>query len=226
MTQNQIAYHNAKEVQRHNLATEAELNRHQLVQEQLSKWANSLNEYSIAVNKAHYERMDAETARANKTRESLSGQTLSETTRSNVASERIKAQANQIQAASVAETSRHQQAMEDIQRTLNDSIIERNYADVGYTEEKAASEGVYRTYILPSQADLNKSNADLNREKTQTEYTNRFSNIMSGFGSGARAIHDLGGLAVDLLTFGAGKSSTNADWSRNFWNALEVQTSK
>lgn len=237
MTQNQIAYHNAQELKRHNVATEQEVNRHQLMQEALTRWANALTNYQIAVNNAHYKRMDAETERANRARElqnertlGLNAQGVAETHRSNVANEYIKESANRIQAANVAETSRHQKAMEGIQQSLNTSLIEKYNAEAGYTDERTKSEGVYRTYVLPSQAELNTSSASLNREKTQTEYTQRFNNIMSGFGSGARAIKDLGNLAVDLVTAGSSRAFTNSptevDKSRSFWSQLEVLTRK
>lgn len=237
MTQNQIAYHNAQETKRHNLAAEQELNRHQLMQEALSRWANALTNYQIAVNNAHYKRMDAETERANRAREAqnqtnlgLNAQSIAETQRANVANEYIKQRSNEIQAANVAETSRHQKAMEGIQQSLNSSLIEKYEAETGYTDERTKSEGVYRTYVLPSQAELNTSSAGLNKEKMQTEYTQRFMNVMSGFGAGARAIKDLGGLAVDLVTAGSSRAFTNspteADSSRNFWSQLEVLTRK
>lgn len=226
MTQNQIAYHNAKELERHNKATEQETSRHQMMQEALSRWSNALQNYQIAVNNAHYVRQDAETARANRARESQNAVALAETQRSNVANEKLKAQANAIQAASVQETSRHQLAMEGIQSSLNDALIEKYGAETGYTEEKTKTEGVTRTYLIPSQAEVNKSQSDLNAQRTQTEYTQRFANIMSGFGSGARAIRDLGGLVTDIFSLGQGGNSsslTDADKSRQFWKQLEVQ---
>lgn len=229
MTSNQIAYKNAKEVERHNLAAEQETQRHQKMQEALTRWSNALNEYQIAVNNAHYRRMDAETERANRAREGANLMSIGETARSNVANEDIRRQANQIQAMGVAETSRHQRRMEGIQEELNASLIEKYSADTGYTEAKTESENVLRTYVLPSQADMNKSQADLNREKTNTEYTQRWVNIMSGFSQGARAIKDLGGLAVDLVTLGGSKTfqqPTEADRSRSFWNQLEVEVNK
>lgn len=229
MTQNQIAYHNVKELERHNKATEAETSRHQQVQEALTKWQNALQKYQIAVNNAHYVRQDIENARANRERERQSLLSIGETQRSNLATEYIKRQSNAIQSASVAETSRHQRSMENIQSSLNASLIEKYGAETEYTEERSKTEGYSRTYILPSQASVNTSQANLNREKTQTEYTNRFANIMSGFGSGARAIRDLGGLVTDIFTLGSGSSanpSTSAEQSRQFWKQLEVQTYK
>lgn len=230
MTQNQIAYHNVKELERHNRATEAETSRHQMVQEALSRWSNALQNYQIAVNNAHYVRQDNETARANRARESQNLMALGETQRSNLANEDIRRQANAIQAAGVAETSRHQKAMEGIQSSLNASLIEKYGAETEYTEEKTKTEGVTRTYLIPSQADVNTSQSALNRERTQTEYTNRFANIMSGVSSGARAVKDIGNLAIDIITLGFGSSGsdpstlTDADKSRQFWKQLEVQT--
>ena len=174
MTSNQIAYHNAKETERHNIATEQETNRHQLVQEALSRWSNAIQKWQVAVNDAHYTRMDAETARANRARETQNAAALQETYRSNVSNEDIKRASNALQAAQVAETSRHQKSMESIQDRLNSSIIPLNVAktveagaEIGYTKAKTQTENrmpnkiINEIDVLNSQANLNRANTEM-----------------------------------------------------------------
>lgn len=174
MTSNQIAYHNAREVKRHNVATEQETNRHQLVQEALTRWSNAIQKWQVAVNDAHYARMDAETERANRARENQNAAALQETYRSNVSNEDIKKASNRLQAAQIAETSRHQQAIESIQDRLNSSVIELNEAktvesgaSTGYTNARTQTEirmpnkVINEIDVLNSQANLNRANTGL-----------------------------------------------------------------
>lgn len=172
MTSNQIAYHNAKETERHNLATEQETNRHQLVQEALTKWSNAIQRWQVAVNNAHYTRMDAETARANRAKETQNAAALQETYRSNVSNEDIKRASNSLQAAQNAETSRHQKTMESIQERLNASIIPLNVAktvesgaSTGYAKARTQTETQMPNKIINEIDEIN-SQANLNRANT------------------------------------------------------------
>lgn len=172
MTSNQIAYHNAKETERHNKASEQETNRHQLVQEALSKWSNAIQKWQVAVNNAHYTRMDAETARANRARETQNAAALQETYRSNVSNEDIRRASNALQAAQNAETSRHQKTMESIQDRLNSSVIQLNKAKsvessatTGYTNARTQTERRMPNKII-NEIDMINSQANLNRANT------------------------------------------------------------
>lgn len=195
MTSNQIAYHNARETERHNVAMEQETNRHQLVQEALSRWSNSIQEWQVAVNDAHYKRMDAETGRANRAKESQNAAALQETYRSNVSNEDIKRASNQLQAAQNAETSRHQQAMESIQDRLNSSIIPLNEAktvesgaSAGYTNARTQTERRMPNKIvneideINSQANLNRANTSLARVKEVESASNVATGIIGVIG--------------------------------------------
>lgn len=195
MTSNQIAYHNAKETERHNVATEQETNRHQLVQEALSRWSNSIQEWQVAVNDAHYTRMDAETGRANRARETQNAAALQETYRSNVSNEDIKRASNMLQAAQNAETSRHQKTMESIQDRLNSSIIPLNEAktvesgaSAGYTNARTQTERRMPNKIINeideinSQANLNRANTSLARVKEVESASNIATGIVGVIG--------------------------------------------
>lgn len=222
MTQNQIAYHNAKELERHNQATERETSRHQQVAEALQKWSNALTNYQIAVNNAHYVRQDAETERANRARESQNIAALGETMRSNVANESIRRQGNAIQSASVAETSRHQKAMENIQSTLNASLIEKYGAETENTQEQTRSSAVYRTIIMPEEQRLKQSQTGLNVVQADTELTKQFVNVVSGFARGAEGINSIVNAGTSIFKLGLGNGGSNS--SANFWKQLEVMT--
>lgn len=172
MTSNQIAFKNAQEMKRHNIATEQETNRHQVMQEALSRWANAIQDWQVAVNNAHYTRMDAETARANRAKESQNAAALQETYRSNVSNEDIKRASNKLQAAELAETSRHQKTMESIQDRLNKSIIPLNEAktvetgaSTSYTNAKTQTERRMPNKII-NEIDMINSEANLNRANT------------------------------------------------------------
>lgn len=172
MTSNQIAYHNARETERHNVAMEQETNRHQIVQEALSRWSNAIQSWQVAVNDAHYSRMDAETARANRAKENQNAASLQETYRSNISNEDIKRASNRLQAAQIAETSRHQQSMERIEQNLNSSIIKLNEAkavesgaSTGYTNARTQTEIRMPNKIINEIDEIN-SRANLNRANT------------------------------------------------------------
>lgn len=178
MTSNQIAYHNAQETKRHNVATEQETNRHQLAQEALSRWSNAIQKWQVAINNAHYARMDAETERANRARENQNAAALQETYRSNISNEDIKRASNRLQAAQIAETSRHQKAIESIDERLNSSVIALNVAktvesgaSTGYTNARTQTERrmpgkvINEIDMINSQANLNRANTGLAKVK-------------------------------------------------------------
>lgn len=195
MTSNQIAYHNAKETQRHNLATEQETNRHQVMQEALTRWANAIQDWQVAVNNAHYARMDAETERANRARESQNAATLQETYRSNISNEDIKRASNRLEAAQIAETSRHQRTIESIQDRLNKSTIKLNEAKsiesgatAGYTsartltERKMPTKVINEIDVLNSQANLNRANTSYTRFKEVESATKSVTDVIGVVG--------------------------------------------
>jgi hypothetical protein len=216
MTQNQIAYKNATELERHNRATEAEQNRHQVVAEALQKWANALQNYQIAVNNAHYVRMDAETSRANKARES-------ETFRSDVAGEYIREHANRISAANVAETARHQRVMETLQDELNKSTQELNYARSSEAEATAGLRGAqtvtegYRPGQIVNEIDLTNSSANLNRERLGTEKTIQIVNSTQAVRNVTQATGDVFKVIGDLIAPAAGGAANATSQARNIW---------
>jgi hypothetical protein len=222
MTQNQIAYKNAREQERHNVATEQETNRHQLVTEALQKWANALQNYQIAVNNAHYVRMDAETQRSNKARET-------ETIRSNLAGEYIKDSANRIQSASVAETSRHQRVMESLQDELNKSTqasnyarAEESYSSAGLKEAQTITEG-YRPGQIVNEIDLTNTSANLNRERLNTEKTHQIVNVTQSIKNVSGAVGDIFKAVGDLLP---GGSSAGESLANSFMRQFNAQTTK
>lgn len=222
MTQNQIAYKNARELERHNQATEYETSRHQKVQEALSNWANALQNYQIAVNNAHYVRMDAETERANKAREL-------ENFRSNTTGEYLREQSNRIQSMSVAETSRHQKAMESLQNELNKSTqasnyarAEESYASAGLKEAQTTTEG-YRPGQIVNEIDLTNSQANLNRTKLTTEQTQQFVNISQSVRNITGAAGDVFKVIGDLMSSGAApKVETAAESFMRQFNQIKT----
>lgn len=195
MTSNQIAHHNAMETKRHNLATEQETNRHQVMQEALTRWANAIQNWQVAVNNAHYARMDAETERANRARENQNAASLQETYRSNMSNEDIKRASNRLEAAQIAETSRHQRTIESIQDRLNKSMIKLNEAKsvesgatTGYTNARTQTERRMPTKVineidvLNSQANLNRANTDYTRYKEVESTANAVTNVIGVIG--------------------------------------------
>lgn len=87
MTKNQIDYWNYVENSRHNLAMERnearkqdEVNRSNMAQEAIAQQGNAIKRQQNIINQSHYERLDAESQRANLARER-------ETNRANVAYE-------------------------------------------------------------------------------------------------------------------------------------------
>lgn len=218
MTYNQIQLHNALETERHNKMMEQETNRHQLATEQLQATSNELQRMANAINQAHYERMDTinqmgmlESVRANKAREL-------ENIRTNVANEAIKQRSNSIQASQVAETSRHQKAQEQIEKSLNESLISKNLAQVSeiganadYIQARTKTEG-WNTNLVIADMGLKHAQSALVGEQTQTEYTKRFANAMSGFNSGASAISTVFKTIVPVL--GSGTSAQPDFWTQ------------
>lgn len=195
MTSNQIAYHNAQETKRHNIATEQETNRHQVMQEALTRWANAIQSWQVAVNDAHYARMDAETGRANRAREQQNAASLRETYRSNVSNEDIKRASNRLEAAQIAETSRHQRTMESIQDRLNRSTIKLNEAKsvesgatTGYTAARTQTERrmpnkiINEIDMINSQANLNRANTGYTRFKEVESAANSVTNVIGVIG--------------------------------------------
>lgn len=147
MTHNQIDYHNALETERHNKMMEKETRRHQKRDEALREQANAIQEEAnriqerqVAINELHLARSDEETQR------------------SNIAREQLTAAANYIQSALAKETSRHNTAMEWINRSLNSSTIQKNImesnvasANIGLIQEKTRTQKE-QTRLIRNQA--------------------------------------------------------------------------
>lgn len=212
MTQNQIQYHNALETERHNKMMEAETNRHQVAQEALQREANELQRAANAINEAHYQRMDAENFRSNLAREG-------ENVRSNVASEYIRNRSNAIQSAQVAETSRHQKAQEQIEKSLNESLIQKNFAQVSevgantaYIQARTKTEG-WNTNLAIADVTYRNAQTALAGEQTQTEHTKRFANAMYGVNQGVGAVTNVFRTIIPV-SGGLGGASTG-------WTAVE-----
>lgn len=168
MTQNQIAYHNALELKRHNIATEAENKRHSMIEEGLKQRSNELAAESNTITKQHYERQDAINAMHYERSDTLNELLASETYRSNVASEQIRRQQNAINAAGIAESVRHQKAMEQIEGQLAKNTIYKTQADVSYT---TANTGLVRAKTMTEkfQPDYVINQTDLVRAQRVTE---------------------------------------------------------
>lgn len=168
MTQNQIAYHNAIENERHNKAMENETKRHALIDEAIRQRQNELSEYSTTITKEHYERADAINAQHYQRQDTLNELIASETQRANIASEAIRQRQNAINAANVSETARHAKAMEAIESSLMKNTLYKTQAEVSYTnantgfvQAKTRTEGYQPQYVL--------NQTDLARAKTITE---------------------------------------------------------
>lgn len=200
MTQNQIAYKNARELERHNRATEEELSRHQLMQEALSRWSNALQNYQIAVNQAHYQRMDAETERANRARENQNLIGIQETARSNVANEYIRTMSNRIESAKASETSRHQHAVETETKRYNDALIEKAYSEAAYTDERTKGQAFTTIYLLPEQVRETQARTYQAKQYGDTQTSVQFRNTVEGFASGINAISNLGRTVSGFLS--------------------------
>lgn len=211
MTQNQIAYKNVKESERHNKAVEQETSRHQQMQEALNRWSNALQNYQIAVNAAHYARMDAETERANKAREAQGLIGLGETARSNVANEYIKTMSNRIESAKAAETSRHNSAMENETRRYDDALIEKAHSESAYNDEKTKGEAFRTVYLLPSQVKETNARAGLADAQADVQGSVGFKNYMEGISAGINSISNLGRTVNNFLSPVSGTSNAVRD---------------
>jgi Cu2+-containing amine oxidase len=170
MTQNQIAYFNAQELKRHNMAAEVESQRHSRVQEAIDLARNRIQMYQA-----------------------------SEQARSNLANEEIKRQQNAINAASAQESLRHNVVQEGLtklqtasQNALNSALSNQamanaslsgekintersvqtsNYANAGFTTTQAINYPYSVNYTI-SQTDLNKARViqtEQETKKTQVE---------------------------------------------------------
>lgn len=220
MTQNQIAYKNARELERHNKASEAEMTRHQQMSEALQRWSNALTNYQIAVNNAHYQRMDAETERANRAREYQNLIGLGETQRSNAANEYIRTIGNQIEAAKASETSRHQKAVETETQRYNDALIEKAAAETGYTTEQTKQTAYTTIYLLPEQVKSTQASSYKASAEADTQTSVQFRNVMEGFSSGINAISNLGRTVNNFISPVSGTSNAVRDSFNQLLNSL------
>lgn len=164
MTQNQIAYHNAKELERHNQATETENQRHSMREEELKMAANRIAEQSNVITREHYERMDSINATHYANQDAYNRAALAEQQRSNLASEAIRAQQNAINAAAVAETARHQRTTEGIESTLAANTIYKSLAEVS---QMSANASYLQSRVDETKARTSNVKADTNLKNTQ-----------------------------------------------------------
>lgn len=206
--------------------TEAETKRHQIEQEALQRRSNELQEQQNAINQAHYERMDYinqlnlyETTRANKAREQ-------ENIRSNVASEYIRERSNAISASQVAETSRHQKAMESIERSLNSSLISKNMAQVseigantGWIQARTETE-FWNKQNAANSVDLLVAQRHLADEQARTEATKRLANTYYGLNQGIQGATAIFKTIVPIVSGGS------AGGQPDFWMQMERQLAR
>lgn len=188
MTQNQIAYHNALENERHNKAVEAENARHARVDEAIKQRSNELSERYNEIQREHFERQDAINATHYQTADKVQALLAEETMRSNVQSEAIRRQQNAINAAGVAETTRHAKVMEGIESTLAENTLYKTQAEVSYTtantglvQAKTRTEGYQPQYIL-NQSDLNNAKRITEGYKQTEIESSTWRNYMSSIG--------------------------------------------
>lgn len=148
MTQNQISWFRANEEKRHNVTTEVETGRHNVVDESIRYEANQINREANVINQMHFERMDSENARHNMAQEDIGYANiklgyagLDETSRHNRVTE-------QLTAGQLAEAERHNRKTEkQTTRQLNQNTKYRQETvrhnmmteQIGISQANAAS---------------------------------------------------------------------------------------
>lgn len=138
MTQNQINYWKLQEDSRHNVATEGETNRHNVVTEQVDLG-------TLAESGRHNRATEAETARTNRANEAIRTQAnqidlgkLAESSRHNQATEGLTARQNAINAARQSEDARHNRVAESNQSYS--AVSERIRANADQALKEAQTE--------------------------------------------------------------------------------------